>query len=70
MKAKGENHKSTNMMKKRGGEEIFSMIKGDMIRSDRLKLYSAQRTEKISVYLVVMYTPSGCVDNSTLNGTG
>lgn len=33
------------------------MIKGDMIRSDRLKLYTAQRREKISVYLVVMYTP-------------
>lgn len=44
------------------------MIKGDMIRSDRLKLHSAQRTEKISVYLVVMYAPSGCV-NSTLNWT-
>lgn len=45
------------------------MIKGDMIRSDRLKLYSAQRTEKISVCWVVMYAPSGCVDNSTLNWT-
>lgn len=46
------------------------MIKGDMIRSDRLKLYSAQRIEKISVYPVFMYAPSGCVDNSALNWTG
>lgn len=46
------------------------MIKGDMIRSDRLKLHAAQRTEKISVYLVVMYSPRGFIDNSTLNWTG